>query len=474
MTCPDPVCYSPDRPWSEFVSVGLGTETASDSSAAVFSFPQRTLVRVTVVGRILRIYNPLIPPSWNLAGSDYPSLDADGERIGGDRGGEIYTAFTGTGATNIAAIGPSPNAPFPGLIDSFSVTGVVRGSGPVKRRPFLQPSYPGPPACNGLTGRRCVIGTGGQQAVRVEIVSNGQLTLTATPPEVERGGLVTFTASAGSLALQVHEWIWRSAVGDPPIAMMVDASTRAAPDAATRVPRQRAQAAQTSAVSCHAGQASCTIPVHESGVMWVRATVGSGGSAMVQAASANATAWPVVTCPTGDSLLDLPATRELLKTEMERTETLVPKVEWAGYVYRLPDGSHRFEVDVTAPNICNGSSARVATNLGWTPVLLAHSHPAVPGRPLCNGTAEKGPHKGILSPQDWEAADLNWGRPPVVPVVAIDPNTIAIGRTGAWSDREKIYDSNGIQTGAVRVPSKSQFDAAYSSFRRRVGSCVRP
>ena len=479
MTCPDPVCFSPDRPWSEFVSVGLGTETAVDSSAAVFSFPQRTLVRVTVVGRIPRIYHPLIPASWNLAGSDYAPLDADGERIGGDRGGEIYTAFTGTGATNIAAIGPSPNAPFPGLLDSFSVTGVVRGSGPVKRRAFLQPSYPGPPACNGLTGRRCVIGTGGQQVVRLDIVSNGQLTLTATPPEVEQGGLVTFTASAGSLALQVHEWIWRSAGGDPPIAMMTGASTSAAADAATRVPRDRAQATQTSAASCQAGQASCTIPVHASGVMWVRATVGSGGSAMVQAASASATAWPVVTCPTGDSLLDLPATRALLKAVMERTETLVPKVEWAGYVYRLPDGSHRFEVDVDAQNSCAGARApRRSTLPGWTPVLVAHSHPAAPGQPLpsCGSDlkAEFGPHGGILSPRDWDFADPRWHPPPVVPVAVIDPATIAIGRTGEWQSGIIERDPASGSSIASRFPTKAQFDSAYSEFPRATSTCDRP
>lgn len=452
------------------MSIGVGTQTAVDSSGAVFALPQRTLVRLTVIGRIERRYNPLIPPSWNLAGSFYPFLDADGERIGGDRGGDVYTAFQGTGASNITAIGAAPNAPSPGLLDSFSVVGVVRGSGPVKRRAFLQPSYPGPPACNGLTGIRCVIAIGGEQIIRIEVVSNGQLTLGASPSEVVTGGSVTFTASAGSLPLTVHEWIWRPDAGAPPLAMVM--SNGGAP--VTRVPGSSGRASQTSAASCQAGQSTCAIPVYEPGVMWVRATVGSGATASIQAASAPAAAFPVVTCPTGDSLLDLPATRELLKAVMTRTETLPEKVEWAGYVYRLPDGSHRYEVDVDAQNTCNGSNARVSTNPGWTPVLSVHSHPASPGRPLCNGIAGKGPHGGILSPRDWDAADLNWGTPPVVPVVVMDPRTIAIGRPGVWGDRTPLYNENGQQVGAARFPTKSQFDAAYSSFPRRAGSCERP
>jgi hypothetical protein len=382
----------------------------------------------------------------------------------------MYTAFTGTGATNIAAIGPSPNAPSPGLLDSFSVVGVVRGSGPVKRRAFLQPTYPGPPACNGLTGIRCVIGIGGQQLVRIEIVSNGLLTLSASPAEVVTGGAVTFAASAGSLALTVYEWIWRHDASLPPMASVM----RSDDASSTRVAVSLGRTSQTSASSCQAGQSTCTMPVYEPGVMWVCATVGGGASSSIQAASAPAAAFPSVSCPTGDSLLDLPATRELMKAVMTRTETLTPQAEWAGYVYRLPDGSHRFEVDVNAQDTCNGSNAQVSMKPGWTPVLSVHSHPASPGRPLCDGIAGMGPHGGMLSPRDWDAADLIWGTPPVVPVVVIDPRKIAIGRTGVWADRTPRYDANGQQVGAARFPIKSQFDAAYSSFPRRTGSCERP
>jgi hypothetical protein len=429
-------------------------------------------VRVTVIGRIGRIYNPMIPPSWNLGGSRYPSLDADGEWIGGSRGGDVYTSFTGTGATNISAIGPSPNAPAPGLLDSFSVVGVVRGSGSVKRRAFLQPTYPGPPACNGLTGIRCVIGIGGQQVVRIEIVSNGLLTLSASPAEVVTGGAVTFAASAGSLAVTVHEWIWRPDAGAPPLARVISAD--GAPS--TRVPSGSGQASQTSAASCQAGQSTCTIPVYEPGVMWVRATVGSGGSASMQAASAPAAAFPAVTCPTGDSLLDLPATRELMKAVMTRTEMLTPKVEWAGYVYRLPDGSHRFEVDVSANNTCSSANApRRSTNPDWTPVLVAHSHPAAPGGQLCSGLrAGRGPHGGILSPRDWDFVDPRWHPPPAVPIVAIDPRTIAIGRTGEWNDRVVELEADSQVPVVSRVPDRQQFDFAYSEYPRRTPACERP
>jgi hypothetical protein len=455
----------------------MGSETAVDSSASVFSFPQRTLVRLTVIGRIQRQYHPSIPPSWNLAGTAYHYLDADGERIGGDFGGNIFTDLQGTGRANLAAIGASPNAPSPGIRDSFSVTGIVRGAGPVRRRAFLQPSYPGPPACNGLTGIRCVIGSGGQQLVRIEIVSNGQLTLTATPAEVVSGDSVTFTASAGSLALQVHEWVWRSAGPEPPITLASGgtASAVVAASPTTRVPNGGARASQTSSASCSAGQATCTIPVFGPGTMWVRATVGTGSSASVQAASADATAYEAVTCPTGDTLLDLPATRALLQAIWDRTQAIVPKVEWAGTVYRLPDGSYRFDVDTAARTECAGAGLpRRSTMPGWTPVLVAHSHPAAPGEPLCGRDAGIGPHGGILSASDWDTADPRWAvPPPALPIVAIDPRSIAIGKTGEWSGKEQIYRNDSL-VGIRRKPTKAQFNAAYSEYPRFTSSCSRP
>jgi hypothetical protein len=210
--------------------------------------------------------------------------------------------------------------------------------------------------------------------------------------------------------------------------------------------------------------------------MWVRATVGSGSTATVQAASANATAWPAVTCPTGDSLLDLPATRALLKAVMERTETLIPKVEWAGYVHRLPDGNHRFIVDTTANNTCSSSSASPARPAGWTPVLLAHSHPALPGREICGPGREAalGPHGGLLSAADWDAADVRHPSLPGVPVVAIDPANIAIGRTGAWERVTGVRKDDGSGYVGRRTPSRAPCDSAYSEFPRKEGTCVRP
>ena len=473
--CGDSLCASPDRPWSWTATIGTGTLSAVDTSVATFSFPQRTLVRLTVIGRLARIYHPDIPASWNLAGSPYPDLDADGEWLGGNRSGEILTMFSGTGATNISAIGASPNSPSSGTLDSFTTAPlVVRGTGPVRRRAFQQPSYPAPPACNGMTGIQCVIAIGGQQGVRIEIVSNGQLTLSASPVEVASGDDVTFTASAGGMALQVHEWVWRSSGQDPPIVLASGVPS----GAVTRVPGWASSATQTSAASCLAGETTCTIPVYGPGTMWIRATVGSGSSATVQAASAGATAYPQVTCPTGDSLLDLPATRALLRAVMERTETETPKVEWAGYVYRLPDGSHRFEMDTMAVNGCNSSDARRSRLPGWTPVLLVHSHPAVPDAllPSCgtNKKAKAGPHGGILSHRDWDAADPRWHPPPVVPVAVIDPESIAIGRTGEWTSRQSVKDTATGQWIASRFPNKAEFDSSYSQYPRETSACVRP
>ena len=166
----------------------------------------------------------------------------------------------------------------------------------------------------------------------------------------------------------------------------------------------------------------------------------------------------------------------LLKSDELHRKSPWRSVEWAGYVYRLPDGSHRFIVDTTANNTCSSSSASPARPAGWTPVLLAHSHPAVPGAGICGPgrRAERGPHDGLLSAPDWDAANVRHPSLPVVPVVAIDPAHIAIGRTGEWERITGVLKEDGSGYVGRRTPSKAQFDSVYREFKRKEGACVRP
>lgn len=303
-----------------------------------------------------------------------------------------------------------------------------------------------------MTGVLCVVSASGSQTVTLEII-NAWLTLTASPDSVVVGDPVTFTAASAVGGITVREWRWE-------------------PDSAG--------GAVTSAASCEVAT-SCTVRVCESGTMHVRARVGNGSSAVTERATAHVVAtppdYPIVQCPTGDSLLDLPGTRALLSELAQRTASITPKVEWAGYVYQMPNGQYRFLVDTLASNTCAGSYASPSAPTGWSHILLAHSHPSVPGDPICGGGgkfAAVGPHRGLLSPPDWHAADTRKPQP-IVPVAVIDPRSIALARTGAWDSVTFVKNQNtGKTTGWLWTPSKAQFDSSYSQFKRKEGACLRP
>lgn len=132
-------------------------------------------------------------------------------------------------------------------------------------------------------------------------------------------------------------------------------------------------------------------------------------------------------------------------------------------------------LDTNANNKCNESTASPARPAGWTHVLLAHSHPKAPGQKICGSDrAELGPHRGLLSEADWDAADVRHPTLPVVPVVAIDPNKIAIGRTGTWDKVTGVLNIEGTAYDGRRTPSKAQFDSVYTEFKRKEAGCVRP
>ncbi len=455
--CSDPACEPPPpRPWSWSVIVGRGTDAAArDSSAEVLSFPSRTRVRIRASGSIARSYNPAIATTFPQYTGYFPPIDADGEWLGSDKSAFLFTNFTGTGVLGLTLLRTptwgSGNSQHDATAAEYEVSGVVRGTGRIVRQGFLQPMNPGPPACNGVTGIPCVLAAGGQHTVVVEIIAQ-QLSLTASPDSITVGDSVTFTATATS-SLAVLEWKWQPSLS-----------------AATHTPVNL----------CSAGQSTCRIPVFEPGTMYVLATVGTGSSATREVAGDSVAAadpvYPPVTCPTGEPLLDLGASREILREVMKRTDSITPKVEWAGYVYQLPGGQYRFKVDTLAANDCSSSSASAAAPPGWTQVLLVHSHPAAPGRGICGmgERARRGPHGGLFSPGDWDLADPTYHNPAVA-IAVIDPSSIALGKPAAWENTVRVRNRRDTSVFYNRkVPSKSQFDQHYAEFKRKEGACNRP
>ncbi len=396
-------------------------------------------MRLTVQGSIQRQFNNSINVSLGLAGNPYPPLDADGEWLSGYsiKSGYIFTAFSGTGNANLLALGSSPNTPSTGGVDSFTVQGPVRGTGPVRRKNFAQPSYPASHYCGGM---QCVIAISGSQTVRLEIGA-AQLSLSATPDSVARGTPVTFVASSSQGSLTVLEWQWW-------------------PD---KTP------SNTTTASCGTS-ATCQTKVYESGTMWVRARTGPNPQT-IQAASAavDAPEYPVVQCPTGDSIVDSPSVRGMLRALMDSSMGHNPRKEFAGALFRDSNGDERWVIDFANPiNSC--IEARFTPG-GLPPlsqlILFAHSHPYSIGDRTCKGGFyAAGRLGGIPSVEDWAIA-ANEGYP--IPRLVIDVDTIAVMRPGSASATEP-----GTSGAQLPVPNPSEFSVRYSGHSRVGAQCTRP
>jgi len=416
----------------------MGSETAAAVSTEQFSFPDRTFVRITVAGLITRQHSPHINPSVNRAGTPYPSLDADGEWLSGYsiRSGFIFTDFSGTNRMNLQVLGPAPNTPSTGTLTTYSRVGTVRGTGPIRRWAFQQPTGISSTDC--WVGP-CVIATGGSQTVRIEL-SAAQLSLTATPDSVARGTPVTFVASSSIANLTVLEWKWW------PESVPSNTSTEACGTAKT-----------------------CIVTVHESGTMWVRARAG-GIPQSVQAASAavEAPTYGVVQCPTGDSLVDAPAVRAMLRALMDSSMGHNPRREFAGALFRDNNGDERWVIDFANPNnSCTSSRFTAGTPAGWEPVFFAQTHPYSIGNVTCAGTRYvEGLRGGIPSARDWAGA-ANSGFS--IPYAVIDRDSIAVMRPGPSSATELLSDGT-----PVPVPDSIEFAQRNRGHPRAGAQCTRP
>lgn len=441
--------------FSRAIGRGTSINTGSDSVAWPRSFDDFTYVKLSVSGMISRVWDPQMNPGLNLAGTPYAVLDADAEFMWSQCSGDVMTnfSFSGDHRDNVSACRRSGDNPPSSVtyppVQEYSVFGVVRGSGRVVRRGYGQPVYPASYYCTNL----CVHTVAGSQQVTIEPWASWLL-LSAVD-SVNEGDVVSFVASGSSpfTNLTVQQWIW---VPD------VNASTN---NPFLGGPRT---------IACAHNQSTCTTRVFEPGVMYVRAKAGPIPQRVEQARKAIATRPPSVpptTCPTADSILDVPEVRSMM-TELERiSKKTTPPKEMAGYLFRLPDGSLRALIDsANSSNNCHTSNFNISlVPAGWMAIAGAHIHPGSIGAPagcLPGFEYAPGPHGGIASPADWGVTQQGF------PHVVMDPDSLVVLRPGTYSDSTQVQTPNGTKVW-VPVPNSSEFPQVYSSFPRG-GSCSRP
>lgn len=260
------ICVTLPGPIPGAFSAVLGrgdSATGRDSVLWATSYPTRSTVKLTVSGRLTRKYTMNTMPAWAAyRGTNYFSLDADGEFTSSQCWGHIVTDFklpNGNAGGWVRACRTSNNNPPADGVQTFSSIGIVSGAGYVKRWSQFQPSVPGYTNC--MSGP-CVFVTGGSQTITIEPWANN-LVLAATPDSIAEGDSVSFAASAGGLAMSVQGWTW-------------------VPDS---VAGASGPTVDTRTGTCQATQSQCTIPVFHTGTMFVRAFVGTGSSQTLEQAS---------------------------------------------------------------------------------------------------------------------------------------------------------------------------------------------
>lgn len=405
----------------EYTAPGLRTMTIGirDSATAVDSvlwpdsFPSKTRVRMTVVGQIKRRWSSTMTPAYaGIAGTAYYDLDANGEFVANSCAGDILTVFrlpNGSAGDWIRACSNSHNPPAAPTTSPRVVVGSVSGAGYVMRFSQSQPTVPGFYNCFGP----CVFATSGTQQITIEPWSNA-LSVAANRNPVFSGDSVTFAASASGLALTVERWTWvpDSVVGSPYTPSSLGAS-------------------------CSTSSTTCRIPILTSGVMYVRGRVGLGTSQTVEQARVRVEARDL--CVTGDSLLDLRATRYMLMDLERLSFKTVPPKEMRGYMFQdTTSGRLTWRIDSTnASNTCSSSSYTIGIPPNSRPVFGAHSHPYSLGDTICTGnsTYSYGPRLRVPSSQDWRTTFDEQ-----VPGVIIDKTQLISYKVPTSLDSVRIYN----------------------------------
>lgn len=238
------------------VVVPMGTDIYSAVDSVVYpdTFPEPTWAMMKVEGTISRRWKDNIySPYTYLSGTSMNPIDADGEVNASSCGGHIFTAFRhqGWATHNLSACDFTyNNIPAIGGLSVRRVFGVLQGSGKVGRSGMLHTTIPGHTLCGGTP---CYHAVSGQQTVSIH-PWHDRMALSASPSEVTEGDSVTFTASTGlfSVVSGTQRWSWvphERFVANIPVADPPDTKTG----------------------TCANGVAVCKIPVHRTGIMYLKA-----------------------------------------------------------------------------------------------------------------------------------------------------------------------------------------------------------
>ncbi|MEP6779226.1 MAG: hypothetical protein ABJC26_04995 [Gemmatimonadaceae bacterium] len=181
-----------------------------------------------------------------------------------------------------------------------------------------------------------------------------------------------------------------------------------------------------------------------------------------------------VPCPTGDSILDNPKLRELIKNLDRIGSKTNPPSEFRGNLWRDSVGTVFFDIDsISAGNTCRQSFYTKTPPAGATLLASAHNHPFGLNRPVTCASAGtfyvRGWKKGLPSENDWDGlSNFN------VPNVIIDKNIIARFGPSTLSDSVRKKDPTTGASVWYKVPNQTEFLANYFETTRRPVGCSRP
>lgn len=232
-------------------TLGIGTAgTGVDSVYWPQNFLENTTVKLTVAGVLPRVWAPTVHGYPTLGGTAYGAIDANAVWLSSGCEGDIRTSFRdaqGFPGTIIKACQAGSNSIADAPVSSYSVVGVTKGSGYVRRWSQTQPSWLQAWRCGG----QCVFITGGTQTITITPWST-TLTVIASPLDgVVEGDTVTFTAASGTAAVTALVWTWR------PDRAPNDSTTLSDP--------------RTSVGLCGSTTKVCKLPLFRSGTMYVSA-----------------------------------------------------------------------------------------------------------------------------------------------------------------------------------------------------------
>jgi len=493
--------------------------------AIPINLSEPTLLHARASGLIARIRSTAIYVHGTQAGTSTWPLDPNGYAGPSFQCvGNLVVPFVTAGGANSGGMFCAPNGT--NLVDAVArspidTSFVANGQGFVERRNSIDKMHqlcgsPNQPPCFFYSGKQVLELVPGRQHLQV------------TTPGGYEGDPITFTATAGSFSLVVRQWVWvpdDSLAAPPTVAclgtaavctttvnsaghMFVRARVNTSPwrveQASVRVdplpirlvarinrrfvgggdtvtvtlssepagkvitsPHLAGGTASLSTATCTSSPSACRAAVQGSGSIVVHALV----SGLPRTASAQVDTIP---CATGDSTLDNPVMRDMLRNLERIGNKTSPPKEMAGYIFRDSLGIERWVIDSLNPaNDCSTSGFR--SNLlpsGQVLVSGAHLHPGAPKDPvLCPPAGRRyaaGPLRGLPSPADWHISEQHG-----VPVVVIDRQSLARYGASTLSDSVRVRQLDGRLTW-FRIPNATEFASSYRQVSRNPPGCTRP